>query len=188
MSLTDDPVTYAAVGATQAPDLVAFPPAGFHAVEGVARIGHGRRRWDFACEQVMSWGVKRRSGFRVDAVDSASGPRSERVYSSDGAELVNAGDGYVIRIGPVREPVRVIYLVDEDRRRGFGYGTLAGHPLQGEESFVVEWRDDDSVWLTVRSFSRPATPLWRAVSPLLRIAQRVFLGRYLRSLAGPFTP
>ena len=180
-----DTVTYGAVGATQAPDLVAFPPAGFVGREARSRIGHGPRRWAFAVEQVMSWGVKRRSGFRVVTVASEAGPRRERVYSSDGVELVHPGDTVVLHFGRIEEPVRVVYTIDEPRRRGFGYGTLPGHPLQGEECFEVEYRDDGSVWLTVRSFSRPSTGTWEAARPLLRIAQWVVTRRYLRSLAQP---
>jgi uncharacterized protein (UPF0548 family) len=168
------PVSYGAVGATQAPDLLSFPPAGFRAVERSARIGHGEARWEYAVQQVLSWGVKRQAGFQVERVD----PRV------DDDELLQPGDTAVLHFASLREPVRVVYVVDEPRRRGFGYGTLPGHPLEGEESFIVEYRDDNSVWLTVRSFSRPSPGRWRALRPVLRIAQEVMLRRYLGTLAG----
>jgi uncharacterized protein (UPF0548 family) len=39
------------------------------------------------------------------------------------------------------------------------------------------------VWLTVRSLTRPAHQQpWRALYPILRIAQRVARRRYLRAL------
>lgn len=184
----DAAVTYGAVGATRAPDLLRFPPAGFRATERTARIGHGAARWEHAWLQTMSWGIKRRSGFRVDPVASAE-PRDEQVFSPDGFELVHPGDTAILSLGwgPLRlhEPVRVVYLIDEPRRRGFAYGTLPGHPLQGEECFVVEHRPDDSVWITVRAFSRPASRRWRVLYPALRIAQEVFTRRYLRALAQP---
>jgi uncharacterized protein (UPF0548 family) len=89
-----------------------------------------------------------------------------------------------IHLGPftAAAPVRVVYVVDEERRVGFGYGSLAGHPLSGEESFVVEHREDDSVWIVVRSFSRPATWYLRLAAPLLRLKQRRLTKRYLRAL------
>ena len=48
---------------------------------------------------------------------------------------------------PPKVPARVVYVIDEPLRKGFAYGTLPGHPETGEEAFIVEYRDDDSVWL-----------------------------------------
>jgi uncharacterized protein (UPF0548 family) len=79
----------------------------------------------------------------------------------------------------------VIYTIDEPNRKGFAYGTLPGHPECGEEAFIVDQTDDGSVWLTIRSFSRPATWQWWALYPLLRIAQEIFTRRYFRSLSEP---
>jgi uncharacterized protein (UPF0548 family) len=92
-----------------------------------------------------------------------------------------------VPFGPIRvkAPVRVVYVVDEPRRSGFAYGTLRGHPEDGEEGWIVEQKDDGSVWMTVRAFSRPANPFWWAVYPVLRITQEFYTRRYLRSLSGP---
>lgn len=177
------PVTYTAVGGTRAPDLLAFPPAGFRPRERSARIGHGDQRWAFATTEVLTWGVKRRSGFRVEPIAMPDAD-AEHVYAPDGREFVQAGTTAVLHLGPLREPVRVVYTIEEDDRVGFGYGTLPGHPLIGEESFLVERRDDGTVWIVVRSFARPAGS-WVAVWPLIRVAQRLAVRRYLRALAGP---
>jgi uncharacterized protein (UPF0548 family) len=59
---------------------------------------------------------------------------------------------------------------------------MPGHPVSGEEAFIVHRRGDE-VHLTVRSLTRPASPQpWRALYPLLLIAQRIARRRYLRSL------
>lgn len=205
------PVTYGAIGGTQSEDLLSFPPAGFRPNEARARIGHGDARWEFASVQIMTWGLKRRAGFRVDPVpvpaevldnsyvpvvfDASGVPvtsatmRGEPAYSPEGDELLRPGDTAVLSVGVgnarVYEPVRVVYVVNEAARQGFAYGTLPGHPLRGEESFVVERRDDDSVWITVRSFSRPANRWWWALYPALRFVQAVVTRRYLRALAVP---
>ena len=75
-------------------------------------------------------------------------------------------------------------VVEDSDRVGFAYRTLPGHPVDGEEAFVVH-RDtvDGDITLTVRSLTRaaPQQP-WRAIHPLLRIAQRVARRRYLRAL------
>ncbi len=72
--------------------------------------------------------------------------------------------------------------MDEPRRRGFAYGTLPGHPESGEEAFIVEQHDDDSVTFTITAFSRPATWLARLGGPLGRAVQDRVTARYLRAL------
>ena len=204
-------VSYGAVGGTQAEDLLKYPPAGYRPMERTARLGHGAQRWEHAWTETLTFGIQRRSGMRVERVvapDEATddayvpvtfhdgtpvAPASTRsgeiVYTGTGEEVVRPGESAVLRIGwgrlSIPAPLRVVYVVDEPRRRGFAYGTLPGHPERGEESFVVEHREDDSVWLTVRAFSRPAHPaLWLGY-PVLRIAQATATARYLAALAGP---
>lgn len=205
------PVSYAAVGATQAEDLLQYPPAGFRPVERRARIGHGEARFDFACVTALTWGIQKNSGFRVELLEgpppgqmaaytpvefddegnpiSAALSTEEKAFAPDGTPLLAAGDTaqLVTGSGPfqVSAPVRVVYVLDERKRKGFAYGTIAGHPVNGEESFVIEFRDDDSVWITVRTFSRPASRWWWLAYPVLRVTQEVIMRRYLVALSGP---
>ena len=183
------PVTYGAVGATRGSTFTVLPPAGFRRVHRSARIGHGEARWVFAREQILTWGVKRRSGFGVTLLPRDPHGETLDLSSAGGKHPhVRAGDTIVLSVGRGRltahEPVRVVYVVDEPSIAGFAYGTLEGHPLRGEESFMVERRDDNSVWMTVRSFSRPASFRWMLLSPALRLFQYIVVGRYLRALAG----
>jgi len=142
-------------------------------------LGKGPYRWRFASTEVLRWGVKTRSGFTVvgDA-GSTSG--------AGAGEPVVAGHRYwlVAHLGPlrIREPVQVVGVVDEPDRKGFAYGTLTGHPVSGEEAFLLERRTDGSVWLSVRSVTRPSTGLWRATYPVLQVAQGLYKRRYLRLL------
>ena len=78
--------------------------------------------------------------------------------------------------------VEVVAIVRERDRVGFAYRTRAGHPVSGEEAFIVE-RCGDDVRLTIRSLTRaaPQQP-WRMLFPALLIAQRIVRRRYLRSL------
>jgi uncharacterized protein (UPF0548 family) len=76
-------------------------------------------------------------------------------------------------------PCRVVWVLDEPDRRGFGYGTLPGHPESGEESFVVSLRPDDEVRYELRAFSRPATRLSRLGGPISRRVQTLALDRYV---------
>ncbi len=73
---------------------------------------------------------------------------------------------------------RIVYLVDEERegkRFGFAYGTLPDHVEQGEERFMIEWRqEDDSVWYDILAFSRPRHPLAKLTRPIVRQLQKNF--------------
>ena len=205
------PVTYAAIGATQAEDLLRYPPQGYRPMERRVRIGHGPERWDFAWVQTLSWGIQRRSGFHVEVIDSpaevsegtylpvafdkrgnpvqpaTTGEAGEVTFAPDGSALVRPGDSALLKwvLWPSKIPARVVYVIDQPDRKGFGYGTLPGHPERGEESFVVERRADESVWLTIRAFSRPSNRWFWAAYPLLRMMQAIFTERYKRALTGP---
>jgi uncharacterized protein (UPF0548 family) len=163
--LTAAGLTYREVGAT-AGDL----PDGYHHLSRRVLLGHGHQLFTGAGEAVLQWQVQVRAGLRV----SVSSP-----VATPGAALILG-----LGIGPLRveAPGRVVYAVDEPRRRGFAYGTLPGHPESGEEAFVVEHHHDDTVSFTITAFSRPATRLARLAGPLERIAQRRITARYLRSL------
>ena len=69
---------------------------------------------------------------------------------------------------------RIIYVIDEPRRFGFAYGTMPGHVEQGEERFLLEQTDDDSVWYDILAFSRPRHILARIGKPLVRRLQKRF--------------
>lgn len=206
------PVTYAAIGATQDDAFVAYPPTGYRALERTVRLGHGEQRWHHAWTETLSLGIQRRAGLQVTRLDvpdemldngytpvtfdeagqpvqPAATTSGEQVYADTGAQLVRPGDTVLLRLWPAPLsrgiPVRIVYLIDEPRRRGFAYGTLPGHPVSGEEAFVVEQRDDESVWLTVRSFWRPAHPALWPLYPVLRLGQAVFASRYEHALTRP---
>jgi uncharacterized protein (UPF0548 family) len=207
------PVSYAAVGATKADDLMERPPAGFRPFRQRSRIGHGDDRWKHAWTSVLSWGIQRNSGMSVEVADAPAAitdhtyvPVSfdadgtpiagetgantdETVFGPDGMPFVTPGITAILRIpfGPLRiaAPARVVYVIDEENRRGFAYGTLRGHPESGEESFIVERTDDGSVWLEIRALSRPGGFGWWLVYPVLRLVQSYYLRRYFESLSGP---
>lgn len=211
--LWETPVTYGAVGATQATDLLRYPPAGYRPLERKARIGHGDARFQWAWASAMSWGVQRGSGFTLTHVESPGGvhtqtytpvsfdtsglpvpsstTQTDATFGPDGTPFVRPGDTAVLRIPVlgklwgISAPARVVYLIDEPNRKGFAYGTLPGHPEDGEEAFIVSQNADGSVWLTVRAFSRPSSRFWWAVYPALRVAQWYYTRRYLRALAVP---
>lgn len=154
------------------PELEVWPDeasAPFRRYERSARIGRGDDVWKRASRDVLRWKVKTSSGFTVD---------DDRRVTPDARMTVTARVAGIT----VREPVEVAQVVETGSRVGFSYRTLPGHPVSGEEAFVVH-RDGDDVFLTVRSLTAPArSGPWRALHPLLRIAQVVARRRYLRAL------
>jgi uncharacterized protein (UPF0548 family) len=173
MWLMTGQLSYAAVGLTEPGEQVwARHPAGYRRYERTVGVGHGQRRWEVVTGAVMDWQIKTRSGFAV--VPVASGTR------------VREGADYrlVAKFGPltVREPVRVVAVVDRPQRCGFAYGTLEGHPVSGEEAFIVHRTPDGAIWLTLRSLTRSSRGGWRYGFPFLLVAQRYYRRRYLRAL------
>lgn len=169
-------LTYSAVGATRSPDLLSQPPAGFRPMVRAVPIGRGEAFFARAADATMRLDIQLRAGLKI----------TRAAGLADGEAPVRVGDTAVLRLGPgpfaVRIPVRIVYVIDEPRRRGFGYGTLRGHPECGEAAFVVEWRADDSVWLEIRTFSRPGYRVLWLGYPLLRLLQEIYTRRYERAL------
>jgi uncharacterized protein (UPF0548 family) len=156
------PLSYTEVGATAGP-----LPAGYHHVQKSAVIGRGRRRFEDAADKGMRWGMLRGAGLRIEAT----------------TEVAAVGSEVIVRVGPVRAPCRVVYIVDEPDLRGFAYGTLPGHAESGEERFVVRYDSaSDEVVAEVTAFSCHATWWSRLGSPVTSVAQRVITERYLRAL------
>jgi uncharacterized protein (UPF0548 family) len=144
-------------------------PGGYRHLRRSTPLGSGAQVLDRTAAALMTWQLHLRAGIDV---------------SADGPAAVGTDVLLHARIGPLRlaAPCRVIYVIDEPFRRGFAYGTLAGHPESGEESFVVSQDHDGTVSLAITAFSRPATRLARAAGPLGRAAQHQITGRYLRAL------
>lgn len=153
------------------PDLRTWPMSDspFRRSDVSARIGRGDAVWERVAHDVLRWKVKTASGFTVDA----AGPVSH-------GDRVNV-TARVFGLAVV-EPVEVVTVIEEQDRVGFSYRTLPGHPVDGEEAFVVH-RNGDEVSLTIRSLTRAAPHgLWRVLYPVLRIAQLEARRRYLRAL------
>ena len=69
---------------------------------------------------------------------------------------------------------RIVYVIDEPRCFGFAYGTLLEHGESGEERFVVDWKDDDSVWYDLFAFSCPKAPMAKVLRPFAGRLQKKF--------------
>jgi uncharacterized protein (UPF0548 family) len=166
----DVPLTYPEVGATRDRDLGGELPPGYHHVRYKKVIGRGEAAFSAAAETLLTWGMHRRSGLRVEA----SAPRA-----AEGVVVVSS-----LGIGPARLqlPCRVLYVVDTPRRQGLGYGTLPGHPECGEEAFVVRMADDGTVEARIVAFSRHGRWFTRLGGPIATQGQRIATARYAAAL------
>lgn len=193
-SYTDRAVNYGAVGASLSPDIMRYPPQGFRSRESRIRLGSGVERFVTARDDLLSWRVPVLSGVDITDVTAGIGEGYRGLgyseeddladsYTPEGWPYVNPGATVSQRIGGrIDAPVRVVYVVDEPHRVAYGVGTLDGHPLVGEEAFIVTLEDEESVWFTVRSFSHPATIWGRVFMPFVWWSQRRLTQRFLRAL------
>lgn len=163
--LSGESLTYSEVGAT-----AGSLPAGYHHVRRSEIIGLGAAYFADSSEALMSWQMHSRAGLQV----IASAPRAARGVVVL-MRLGIAGHGLAI-------PCRVVDEIAEERRIGFAYGTLPGHPERGEESFVVELLDDEQVRLQIVAFSRPARWFTQLGGPIPRRAQSFMTNRYVGAL------
>ena len=129
-----------------------------------------RRDFEGAARDLLTWQVQARAGLAVAA--------SQSPLVKGTVVQMTLG----VRPLATTIPCRVVEVIDEPTRCGFAYGTLPGHPEQGEERFVIELLPDASLTLTISAFSNPATWLTRLGGPAARAFQDVMTDRYLRSL------
>lgn len=203
----DDTVDYAAVGATHAPDLMQYPPEHSIPAEQSWRIGSGVERFRTAGDALLSWTAQRAAGLSVEDVRPASGPSYagvsfdaegnaiapsrrdvEQRFDSEGLPYAGAGMTLHLRgrVAGMRADaeLRVISVTEEARRVGFVLGTVGGSVVRGEESFDIEWREDnDEVWFTVRAFDAPSGLLYRTLPGLVKRRRRELFARYLRAIS-----
>ncbi|MGO2659409.1 DUF1990 family protein [Mycetocola reblochoni] len=200
------PVDYAAVGATQAGDLLQYPPEGFVPVADQIRLGSGVERFRASSSQLFNWIAQRHAGVTVSDVhvpagDSYIGIRydddgtpleqvrstGERRFGEDGVPEVSAGatltlSGHAGGVA-ISGRFRVVFVIEESHRSGFALGSVESSSFSGEQSFVIEHRDDDSVWFVFRAFSRPLGLSTRLVPALHRRALTGLATAYLRAMS-----
>jgi len=209
------PVTYGAVGASQAPELLRYPPEGYRPLEQRGRVGHGDERWEWAVDALLTGGVYRGAGLgvRMSPVDAIEAERVyqpvefdeqgepveaaevgavEEVFTAEGARHLRPGDIIVVgrQVGSrlwLPLPGRVVLLEQDETRVMYAVGTLPGHAFSGEESFTLEREENGSVWLTVRSFARPAAWWAWLLLPGLLLARTLIARRFIRALAVPLS-
>jgi uncharacterized protein (UPF0548 family) len=157
--------TYADIGASLGDS---FPP-GFHHDRYERPLGRGSEAFECAKDGLRTWQAHNVPGVHVLPL----------------ATEVEPGAIVVVTLGlfvALAAPCRIIEVVDRPGRWGFAYGTLPGHPEQGEEAFIPTCAGDGTVRFSVQAFSRPADRLARLATPLARRLQQAGSARYLMAL------
>jgi uncharacterized protein (UPF0548 family) len=149
--------TYPEVGATNT-----TPPNGYRLDHNRIQLGNGEATFKLAVEALKKW-----RQFELGWVTVA--PRDVEIeIGAIVAVKARAFGTWSMSAS------RVVYVIDEARRFGFAYGTLPAHVECGEERFLIEWLEDDSVWYDILAFSKPHHPLVRLTAPLARLLQKRF--------------
>jgi uncharacterized protein (UPF0548 family) len=162
--LRDEPFSYEDAGASKA-----GAPEGYVADHSRAKLGEGEKTFECAVEALRKWRMFDLgwAGVFPPEVPIEAGAEVAVIARPFGLWSVN--------------PCRILYVVNEDRRFGFAYGTLPGHAARGEERFTVERENDGTVHYEILAFSRPG-PLMRLGYPFARSLQRRFARDSLRAM------
>ena len=188
-SAVDSGMNYGAIGASARPDVVPFPPTGFHSAEYRHRIGSGARRFDLAGRALMTWGALRSAGFEIEDIRAEPKTVSPRgtgpLFLEDGTPWITPGMTATITAPRTDEgcgPVKVLTVIDEPGRIGYIYGSRPGHAACEERLLLLEHAEDDGVWLTVRSIRKGASRAWGLGTRTVETRQKRLDERLVKAL------
>lgn len=163
-------LNYEGIGSTEHGQL----PPHLEPVTTRAYLGEGPALYRRVAEGILTWRLHKGAGLRV---------RAESRTVVPGARVVS-GFGF----GPFRidAPCEVVWVrpplpADGPQTAGFGYGTLPGHPVRGEEAFEVEIDENGRVTITITAFGAPSNWFYAAGSALTKWARNRVTSRYIES-------
>lgn len=138
------------------------PPAGYTTDHTRVMLGEGYETFTAACRALRHW-----QHFRLGWIDAwpADTPLQEGQVV---AVLARCTCTWWLNA------CRIIYVIDDEHRFGFAYGTLPDHVASGEERFLVEMDQAGIVWYDILAFSRPRHILARLGYLFMRQVQRRF--------------
>ena len=164
--LEADEPTYDDIGATFA----GKRPQGYHHDPYEIVLGEGPATFQRAVAGLKSWKAHRLPGMGVFPRD----------------QVIRTGATVIVTLGTpilaLAVPCRIVSVIDGQTRWGFAYGTLPGHPEQGEEAFAISVAPDQTVRFEIEALSRPGDPLVRLSGPIGRGVQMGGTQGYLRAL------
>lgn len=162
------PLTYAAEGATR---LATVLPDGYTVDHTRVTLGFGEATFRQACAALRGWEM-----FNLSWLTCY--PQAAPIEVGQVVVIVPWHFGFWSL-----NACRIVYVIAEAHRFGFGYGTLPAHVESGEERFLVKWEaSTDTVSYDILAFSRPAHPLAQLAYPVTRLFQRRFAADSCRAM------
>jgi uncharacterized protein (UPF0548 family) len=170
------PISYGNALNTQAGPESLLVPDGYQRDYTRTQIGHGRQEFNAACTALREWKHFDLGWVRVANPEAAVEPG-----------VIVAVEVHALGLWSVNLS-RILYVIDEPNRFGFGYGTTPLHVERGEERFLLE-HDPASgvVFYDLLAISQPAHWLAKLGYPYTRSQQRRFARdshQRMRELAG----
>lgn len=168
--ITAGELNYEGIGSTEHGP----PPADAECLVTHAYVGEGMATYRRVVQGLLTWQLQKRSGLRVRAESDVAAP-GVRVVSGFG-------------VGPFRinAPCEVVWVRrpgpgDAPQSAGFGYGTLPGHPVRGEEAFEVSIDARGQVLVRITAFGVPSNWFYRAGGAVTKRVRAHLTSRYIRS-------
>jgi len=150
--------SYLEVGATKG-----STPTGYNVDHNSVLLGRGEDTFDRAKAAIRAWKMFEVPGLSLIHADTPI------EIGRDVALLAHHLGLYSLN------SCRIVYVIDEEDRFGFAYGTLTEHVEIGEERFTIEFhRESDEVWYDIFAFSRPGHFLVKLGYPYSRYLQKQF--------------
>lgn len=162
----DQEITYPERGRTGSSDL----PSGYRHDRLTSHLGRGRLAWSRAQDALRQWRAHHHAGIVITPASVA--------LEEGNTVLASRNLGPILLVAPCR----IIYTTVAPTRFGFAYGTLPGHPEQGEEAFHVRLDGDGNVTAEIVAFSRPADLPTRLAAPVARQIQKAATKRYVEGI------
>jgi uncharacterized protein (UPF0548 family) len=168
-SQKDLPFSYSEVGATQT-----AAPAGYNIDHNRIRLGEGRETFMRASDALSKW-----RHFELGWASVV--PHGSPLQTGTTVAVQAHTFGFWSL-----NACLIVYTINEDasvKRFGFAYGTLPDHAERGEERFMIECLEDNSVWYDIYAFSRPQKTIVKLGLPLARRLQQRFGQESLAAMA-----
>ena len=148
----------------------AAAPHGYWRLDESCLLGSGDAVFLKALDELFSWRMHERAGFLV--------------RTAGGEIRVGLVVTLSMRVGPmtVQAPCRVVRVTRDEDRVGFTYRSLPGHPVSGEEEFLIQRHPNEEIVATIRAVSRPDWALAKLGAPMTRHQQKRIAARNLSAL------
>ncbi len=149
---------------------------GYHLDQYQVKVGSGQLAFNQAIAALKSW----------------TAHQSYWINTFPTNVPIEVGQNIIIAVGingfQLLSGCRIVYTINEPKVFGFAYGTLQQHPAIGEERFLLEWLEDESVIFSLYAVSKPSNWFYSLVVPITRKIQFWASQTYLQAMYKAVNP